>query len=62
MCGGMSHSRHGHHHSHEHRSHQPRVIAADPTFSLLRLSIWQRLAGAGIALAVLWLLVLQVMG
>jgi hypothetical protein len=37
-------------------------MAADPTFSLLRLSIWQRLAGAAIALAVLWLLVLQVMG
>jgi len=50
---GMSHS---HHHNHGHRA-----IAAPPTFSLLRLSIWQRLAGAASALGVLWLMVLQVL-
>ncbi|WP_414472053.1 hypothetical protein [Microvirga sp. M2] len=50
---------HGHHHDHHH-SHAPRAVAATPTFSLLRLSIWQRLAGAAVALAVLWLLVFQV--
>ncbi len=53
MCGGMSHDRH---HNHEHRA-----IAAAPTFSLLRLSIWQRLAGAAVGLGVLWLLVFRVM-
>jgi hypothetical protein len=63
MCVGMSHSHHGHHHhhSHDHGSHQPRAVAAAPTFSLLRLSIWQRLAGSAIGLAVLWLMILQVM-
>ena len=45
-----------HHHDHGHRA-----VAAAPTFSLLRLSIWQRLAGAAIALGVLWLMVLQVL-
>lgn len=58
MCGDMSHS---HHHGHEHR-HEQRAIAAAPTFSLLRLSVWHRLAGAAVALAVLWLLVLKVAG
>ncbi len=48
-------------HDHHHR-HEPRAIAADPTFSLLRLSVWQRLAGAALALGVLWLLVFLVMG
>jgi hypothetical protein len=49
-------------HSHHHHHHAPRVIAADPTFSLLRLSVRQRLAGAACALSALWLLVLLVMG
>ncbi|WP_165820110.1 hypothetical protein [Microvirga sp. KLBC 81] len=54
----MSHSHHhGHHHGHEHRA-----LAAAPTFSLLRLSVWQRLAGAAVLLGALWLMVLQVMG
>jgi hypothetical protein len=48
---------HGHHHTHEHRA-----IASAPTFSLLRLSAWQRLAGAALVLSVLWLLVFGVMG
>jgi hypothetical protein len=48
---------HGHHH---HRASH--VIAAAPTFSLLRLSAGQRLAGAAIVLGGLWLLVLWVMG
>lgn len=57
MCGGMSQGHHHHQHSHEHRA-----IASAPTFSLLRLSAWQRLAGAAIVLGGLWLLVFQVMG
>jgi hypothetical protein len=60
----MSHSHHHdhHHHGHEHRVHEYRALAADPTFSLLRLSVWQRLAGAAVILSGLWLMVLQVMG
>lgn len=54
--GAMSHGHH-HHHAHEHRA-----VAAAPTFSLLRLSAGQRLAGAAVLLAGLWLLVLGVMG
>ena len=52
----MSHGHH-HHHTHEHRA-----IASAPTFSLLRLSVGQRLAGAAVVLAGLWLLVFRVMG
>jgi hypothetical protein len=52
----MMHSDHQHSHHHPHRA-----IASAPTFSLLRLSAWQRLAGAGVALVGLWLLVLLVM-
>jgi hypothetical protein len=48
-------------HDHHHH-HAPRVIAAEPTFSLLRLSAGQRLAGAGVGLSGLWLLVFWVMG
>jgi hypothetical protein len=40
-----------HHHAH-----------AMPTLSLLRLSAWQRLAGAGLVLAALWLIVLATIG
>jgi len=59
----MSHSHpHGHRHSHEPHAHEHRVIAAAPTFSLLRLSVGQRLVGAAALLAGLWLLVFQVMG
>ncbi len=47
---------------HDHHHHAPRVIAAEPTFSLLRLSAGQRLAGAGVGLGGLWLLVFWVMG
>jgi hypothetical protein len=46
---------------HHHHHHAPRAIAAAPTFSLLRLSAWERLAGAGIALGGLWLLVFLVL-
>ncbi|WP_262031079.1 hypothetical protein [Microvirga sp. Mcv34] len=53
----MTHGHHHHHHAHEHRA-----VAAAPTFSLLRLSVGQRLAGTAVALAVLWVLVLRVMG
>ena len=49
-------------HDHHHHHHEHRAVAAAPTFSLLRLSVWQRLAGTGLALGVLWLLVFAVMG
>jgi hypothetical protein len=51
----MSHGHHHHHHAH-------RAIAAAPTFSLLRLSVGQRLAGSSVVLVGLWLLVLAVTG
>ncbi|MCG7394428.1 hypothetical protein MHY87_16105 [Microvirga sp. ACRRW] len=56
----MSHS-HSHSHGHQH-GHEHRPLAAAPTFSLLRLSVWQRLVGASVVLAALWLMVLKVMG
>jgi hypothetical protein len=48
-------------HDHHHH-HAPRAIAAAPTFSLLRLSAWERLAGAAVVLGLLWLLIVLVMG
>lgn len=47
---------------HDHHHHAPRAVATDPTFSLLRLSVWERVAGAAVALSGLWLLVFLVMG
>ena len=55
----MSHGHH--HHSHTH-THEHRAVAAAPTFSLLRLSVAQRVAGSAAILAGLWLMVLGVMG
>jgi hypothetical protein len=49
-------------HGHHHHAHEHRAIAAAPTFSLLLLSAWERLAGAGVVLGGLWLLVLGVIG
>jgi hypothetical protein len=49
-------------HSHHHHAHKHRAVAATPTFSLLRLSVGQRLAGSAAVLAGLWLMVLGVMG
>jgi hypothetical protein len=46
---------------HQHHHVQSHATAASPTFSLLRLSAGQRLAGAGIVLAGLWCLVLMVL-
>jgi len=46
---------------HHHHDHAPRAIATAPTFSLLRLSAWDRLAGAGLVLSGLWLLVFLVL-
>jgi hypothetical protein len=46
------------HHHHDGRSH---ASAATPTFSLLRLSAAERLAGSGVVLAGLWLLVYAVL-
>jgi hypothetical protein len=48
--------------AHHHHDHAPRAIAAAPTFSLLRLSAWGRLAGVGLVLSGLWLLVFLVLG
>lgn len=75
VCGmshSHSHDHHGHqhghgHHAHEHPAHghhphEHGPLAAAPTFSLLRLSVWQRLAGAALLLSVLWLMILRVMG
>ncbi len=38
--------------------HPSRASAAQPTLSLLRLSAVQRVAGAGLILAVLWAMVI----
>jgi len=46
-----------HRHDHDH-AHAPRPMAEQPTVSLLRLSAWQRLAGAGLILTALWLMVI----
>jgi hypothetical protein len=59
MVEAMSHGHH--HHSHTH-AHEHRAVASAPTFSLLRLSVGQRLAGTAIVLAGLWVMVLGVMG
>ena len=43
-------------------THAPRAVASTPTLSLLRLSAVQRLAGAGLVLAALWLIVIATIG
>jgi hypothetical protein len=48
-------------HPHDH-AHALRATAEAPTVSLLRASAWQRLAGAGLVLAVLWLTVIATIG
>jgi hypothetical protein len=50
---------HHHHHVHSHpgRPHPP----APPPASILRLSVWQRLAMAGALSALMWLAVLWAM-
>ncbi|MBF9197703.1 hypothetical protein [Microvirga terrestris] len=53
---------HGHHHHAHMHAHEHRAVAAAPTFSLLRLSVGQRLAGTAVILAGLWLMILSVMG
>lgn len=56
------HDDHNHPHDHHGHAHAAPAVAvarrADPGFSLLRLSALQRLAGAGVIIAVLWLAVL----
>ncbi len=42
--------------------HAPHASAEAPTLSLLRLSALQRLAGAGLVLALLWLTVIATVG
>ena len=46
---------------HDH-AHALRAVAEKPTVSLLRLSALQRLAGAGLVLAALWLTVIATIG
>ncbi|WP_162815583.1 hypothetical protein [Microvirga aerophila] len=48
-------------HRDHHHHHPARAIASTPSFSLLRLSAWERIAGAGVVLGVLWLLVFLVL-
>ena len=58
----MPHHDHHHHGAHVHAHHHaPRAVAGQPTFSLLRLSAVERVMGAGVLLAVLWLLVFLVL-
>jgi hypothetical protein len=45
---------HHHHHHHAGERHPPAVISP----SILRLSVWQRLAAAGVIIAGLWTVVL----
>jgi len=55
------HDHHSDNHTHSHGHTHPAaavVRRADPGFSLLRLSALQRLAGAGVIIALLWLAVL----
>jgi hypothetical protein len=61
------HQPHGHHHhGHDGRDHGHRhaghAIALQPTLSLLRLSVAQRLAGAAVLIAALWAAVAGVIG
>jgi hypothetical protein len=44
-------SQHDHHH---HHGPVRRAVAAEPTWSILRMSAWQRLAGAAVLLVALW--------
>jgi hypothetical protein len=53
---------HGHHHHSHTHAHEHRAVAAAPTFSLLLLSVAQRVAGSAAILAGLWLMVFSVMG
>jgi hypothetical protein len=58
----MPHSHRPHHdaasNTHHHAVH---AVAGQPTFSLLRLSAWERLAGSAMLLGGLWLLVFLVL-
>jgi hypothetical protein len=57
----MPHS-YDHHDGHSHTHHHaPHAVAGQPTFSLLRLSALERLAGSALFLGGLWLLVLLVL-
>ena len=49
---------HGHGHAHGAAMQFARPQSAVPAFSLLTLSVWQRLAGASALIFVLWLIVL----
>jgi len=51
---------HAHRHSHDHSA--PRAVALGPTWSLMRLSAWQRLAGAGVVVVMLWVLLGRLAG
>jgi hypothetical protein len=52
----------GHDHHHHHHGPARRAVAAEPTWSILRLSAWHRLAGASVLLAALWVAVARIVG
>ncbi|WP_153245847.1 hypothetical protein [Microvirga brassicacearum] len=52
---------HSHHPHHDAGSNTHHAVAGQPTFSLLRLSAWERLAGSAMLLGGLWLLVFLVL-
>ncbi|GEM_PF-1902633 len=51
---------HGHVHDHSHHGHDhgpevaPHAVAAIPTLSLLRMSLWERIGWAGLVIAAIW--------
>jgi len=49
-------------HVHRHDHAAPRAVALGPSWSLMRLSAWQRLAGASIVVVVLWVILALLAG
>jgi hypothetical protein len=49
-------------HAHQHDHAAPRAVALGPTWSLMRLSALQRLAGALMIVAILWALLGRLAG
>lgn len=52
---------HAHIDSHDH-AHEHATVPVHVGFSLLRMSVWQRLAGAGALIALVWVLILRTIG
>lgn len=49
-------------HTHQDHTHAPRAVALAPTWSLMRLSALQRLVGAGVILALVWVALARLLG